>query len=76
MLINSRCDIHAKITEGYTALHYSVSYRRYEITDILLHNGIKIHATANNGATSMTMAISDKLAAMVKLLIEHGLVKY
>lgn len=57
---------------GLTALHYGIAYCRYEIVEILLKNGAKIHAKSNAGWTPMTIAIHQSNAAMCRLLIQYG----
>ena len=72
MLVNSLCDIHAKTEDGFTALHYAVSFRRYKICEFLLEEQIKVNAKSHLGLTPMTIAINQHLPLMCRLLIEFG----
>ena len=36
ILVNTLCDLEAKTTDGLTALHYAVGYRRYGIAELLM----------------------------------------
>lgn len=71
-LVNALCKIQCRTDDGFTALHFAVAYKRYEIAEYLLHNEIKIHAKSNYGITPMTVAIEHRNPAMVKLLVEYG----
>ena len=72
MLVNSLCDIHARTSDGFTALHFSVAYCRYDICEFLLSEKIKVNAKSHKGITAMTVAIARHLPAMCRLLIEFG----
>ena len=72
LFANSLCNLEARTEDGFTALHYAVSYRRYAITKYLLSIKSDLHAATNHGATCMTMAIQQHNPVMCRILIENG----
>ncbi|ESO90812.1 hypothetical protein LOTGIDRAFT_191633, partial [Lottia gigantea] len=72
MLINSLCNINLKTADGLTALHFAVSYSRYDICELLLQNNIKLHAATKHGATAMTVALHQNKPSMIRLLVRYG----
>lgn len=72
LLLNSMCDKEARTADGFTALHYAVAYRRYDIAEVLLSNHVDKHAASSGGATPMAVAIEHQNPTMCRMLIEYG----
>lgn len=72
LLLNSMCELNAQTSDGFTALHYAVACRRYDICRTLLQHRIKVHSESHHGLTAMALAIRDHLTSYCLLLIDTG----
>ena len=58
--------------EGWTALHWAISFSNKELINTLISSGISIHTKDNDGSTPLHLASRFGKNNEVKLLIENG----
>lgn len=72
LLIEYGADLHGKL-RGWTPIHTAMECGRIEAVKLLLDNGARVDAKADNGATPLSDAVSNTYGEeFIRLLIDHG----
>lgn len=72
LLLNSLVKVEATGENGWTALHFSIWLRRYEICQMLLEHGANKYAKTNSKMTPLSLAIKSGDPESVRLLCDYG----
>lgn len=73
LLLNSLVKIDTTAENGWTALHFAIWLRRYEICQMLLEHGANKYAKTNSKMTPLSLAIKSGDAESVRLLCDYGI---
>ena len=71
-LVSHGADIHRKVDERYTALHYAVFFKHYDTVDALISCGADPLMPDDEGNTPIGRASEVSDVRMIDLLSKHG----
>ena len=72
VLVDKGADVHAKTSNGWTALHYASSEGHAGIAAMLLENSADVQAKTNGGYTSLLLACHRGHGALATMLLDKG----
>lgn len=65
-------DVNIRDNWDFPLLHYAVTNRHFDLTELLLTHGADIHAKDSDGWTALMYAAYRYTEDMIKLLLAHG----